>query len=329
MSLLEQWAKEYLETERSYENHINKFVHYIKEVNKADRPTKIDLNDVEQCIGFYKSLGQINTVSSMENHLESIKSFYKFLVSKSWATDIFGALWDYQGYKNHLTKEFDLKETKEREYFDKDTVKRIVSCLDEYFDSRQLSELEGHKRKRYISYLVLRVFIKITLIAPAKRAIICNTNRGNFSKDFRTVKVNNVNINIPNGLRRDILSSISLAETLKKVKITDKDKILNFLDEGAFKPENLNAWFCTLIKEFGILNIPESQTTYSVETLRNSVIVELISKDFDLALISKISGISISSLENKWYYKVKSYEEEQIDKLINQGIAGIPYYSYI
>lgn len=329
MSLIEQWAKEYLEMDRSYENHINKFVNYIKEVNKADRPTKIDLNDVEQCIDFYKNLVQINTVSSMENHLESIKSFYKFLVSKSWATDIFGALWDYQGYKNHLTKEFGLKETKEREYFDKYTIKKIVSCLDDYFDSRGLSRLEGQKRKRYMSYLVLRLFVKITLIAPAKRAVICNTVRDDFSKDFRTVKVNNVNINVPNGLRRDILASISLAETLKKDKITGKDKILTFVDGGAFKPENLNTWLCTLIKEFGILNIPESQTTYSVQTLRNSVIVELIVNDFDLVLISKISGISISSLENKWYYKVNSYEEDQIDKLINQGIAGIPYYSYL
>lgn len=329
MSLIEQWAKEYLEIDNSYENHINKFVNYIKEINKADKPTKIDLNDVEQCIGFYKNLGQINTVSSMENHLESIKSFYKFLVSKSWATDIFGALWDYQGYKNHLTKEFDLKETKERDYFDKDIIKRIVSCLDDYFETRELSELEGQKRKRYMSYLVLRLFVKITLIAPAKRAIICNTVRGDFSKNFRTVKINNVNINVPNGLRRDILSSISLAEELKNVKITEKDKILNFVDEGSFKPENLNAWLCTLLKEFGILNLPESKTTYPVETLRNSVIVELILKNFDLALISKISGIGISSLENSWYYKVKSYEEDQIDKLINQGIAGIPYYSYI
>jgi hypothetical protein len=328
MSLIEQWAREYLEMDKSYENHINKFVHYIKGVNKADKPTKIDLNDVEQCIGYYKNLGQINTVSSMESHLESIKSFYKFLVSKSWATDIFGELWDYQGYKNHLTKVFDLKETKEREYFEKDTIKRIVSCLDNYLDSREFSKLEGHKRKRYMSYLILRLFVKITLIAPAKRAVICNIMMSDFSKDFRTVKINNVNINVPNGLRRDILSIISLAETLKNVKMTENDKLFNFVDEGTFRPEDLNAWFCSLIKEFGILNIPDSKTTYSVETLRNSVIVELIIQGFDLALISKISGISISSLEKR-YYKVKSYEEEQIDKLINQGMAGIPYYSYI
>lgn len=328
MSIIEQWSTEYLKMDKSYENHINKFVLYIKEVNKADKPTKIDLNDVEQCIGYYKNLGQINTVSSMEIHLESIKSFYKFLVSKSWATDIFGALWDYQGYKNHLTKEFDLKEAKEREYFEKDTIKRIVSCLDDYLDTRNLSELKGNNRKRYMSYLILRLFVKLTLIAPAKRAIICKIIKSDFSADFRTLKVNDVNINIPNGLRRDILSSISLAETLKDEKMADNDMVFTFIDEGTFQAENLNFWFCTLIKEFRVLNIPETQTTYSVETLRNSVIAELIINGFDLALISKVSGISITSLEKR-YYMVKSYEEEQIDKLINQGIAGIPYYNYI
>lgn len=328
MSLIEQWAKEYLNIDNSYENHINKFVQYIKGIDKADKPTKIDLDDVEQCIGHYKNLGQINAVSSMEIHLESIKSFYKFLVSKSWATDIFGALYDYQGYKNHLTEKFDLKETKEREFFEKDTIKKIVSCLDDYLDSRELNDLEGQKRKRYMSYLILRLFIKITLIAPAKRAVICNIKKSDFSQDFRTVKINNVNINIPNGLKRDVLSSITLAERLKEIKMIDNDRVFTFVDDGTFRPEDLNAWFCTLIKEFEILNIPESQTTYSVETLRNSVIVELIVQGFDLALISKVSGISITTLEKR-YFKVKSYEEEQIDKLINQGIAGTPYYSYI
>lgn len=56
--------------------------------------------------------------------------------------------------------------------------------------------------------------------------------------------------------------------------------------------------------------------------------MELIKNGFNLALISKVSGVSLSTLEHR-YYKVKSYQEEEINKLINEGIAGIPYYSYI
>lgn len=66
--------------------------------------------------------------------------------------------------------------------------------------------------------------------------------------------------------------SISLAETLINEKMEDNDMIFIFIDEDTFRPGNLNFWFCILIKEFRVLNIPETQTTYSVETLRNSVI---------------------------------------------------------
>ncbi len=56
--------------------------------------------------------------------------------------------------------------------------------------------------------------------------------------------------------------------------MTHNDRVFNFINEGKFKAEYLNSWLCTFIKEFGILNIPESKTTYSVETFRNSVVVE-------------------------------------------------------
>ncbi|MEK4826666.1 integrase [Niallia sp. FSL W8-0951] len=328
MTLIESWSKEYLEMDASYENHINKFVHFIKQINKADKPTKININDVEDCIGYYNELGQINTVSSMENHLESIKSFYKFLVSKAWTTDIFVELYDYQGYKKYLTDKFNLEETKEREFFDQDVIKKIISCLDDYFASRILADLSGQKRKRYMSYVSLMLFIKLTLIAPAKRAIICNIKKADFSTDYRTLTINDVQINIPNGLRKEIIINIKLTEKLKDKKMDNSDRLFYFLNESSFRPEDLNSWFYNLLREFNIIDISEDKSTYPVETIRNSVIVELILKGFDLALISKVSGVSISTLENR-YYKVKSYESEELNKLINEGIAGIPYYSYI
>ncbi|HLR79159.1 MAG TPA: integrase [Bacillota bacterium] len=324
MTLIESWSQEYLKLE----NHINKFVDFVKKINKADKPTKINLKDVENCIGHYNQLGQIKTVSSMEIHLESIKSLYKFLVSKAWTTDIFVELYDYQGYKKYLADRFNLEESKEREYFEQNVIKSIISNLDYYLESRDLRKLSGQKRKRYMSYMLLRLFIKLTIIAPAKRAVICRIIRNDFSADFRTVFINNVKINIPSGLRQEILSGVRTAEELNGIKMAEGAQLFAFLDVSTFRPEYLNTWFCNLLKEFSIINIPDKKTTYSVETIRNSVIMELIKNGFNLALISKVSGVSLSTLEHR-YYKVKSYQEEEINKLINEGIAGIPYYSYI
>jgi integrase len=328
MSHIEQWANEYLKSDKTYENHINKFVTYIVGIDKGDKPTKIDTDDVENCIGHYNRLGQINTVSSMENHIEGVKSFYKFLVSRAWTTDIFSGIYDYQGYKNYLAKKFNLAETQERESFDVQTIKLILDKLDYYFTVNSINSLSGTKKRRYKHYLILRIFIKLSLIAPAKRAELCNLKRQDFGLDFRTFQINAVTINVPNGLRRDIISGINYLEELKNKKINPNDNIFTFLDEGVFRPENLNSWFCTFIKEYKIMNIPDSKTTYSVEVLRNSVIEELINKEVDLALISLVSGISISSLENK-YFKVRSYESEDIDRLINEGLAKNSYFVYV
>lgn len=328
MTHIERWAEEYLNFDNTYKNHIKKFITYILRINKGDKPTKIELKDVSNCIEYYKQKGQINTVSSMENHIEGIKSFYKFLVSKSWTTDIFNEIYDYQGYKAYLVKKYNLAEAQEREYFDTQTIQLILNELENYFILNDISKLSGQKRKRYKNYLILRVFIKLSLIAPTKRAIICNLKRSDFGIDFRTLRINGVTINIPNGLRIELKVSISYIEKLKNKKIKNDDNILSFLDDEVFRPEYLNTWFCNLIKEYQILNIPSSKTTYSVEVLRNSVIVQLIKKEVDLALISKVSGISISSLENK-YFKVREYEPQDIDRLINEGIAKNAYFVYL
>ena len=53
---------------------------------------------------------------------------------------------------------------------------------------------------------------KLTLIAPAKKNIVCGLRFKDFHNGFHKVCVNNIEIAIPNGLRRDILSSLKPAE---------------------------------------------------------------------------------------------------------------------
>ena len=52
----------------------------------------------------------------MENHLESIKSFYKFLVSKAWSTDIFVELYDSSSDQRISMVAFDINDHFYRNY---------------------------------------------------------------------------------------------------------------------------------------------------------------------------------------------------------------------
>lgn len=147
MTLLESWSQDYLDTNPTYINHVNKFVNYIVHIGKSDKPTKIGLEDLENCIGFYNELGQINSFASMENHLSSIQSFYKFLVEKSWAADIFREIHDYQSYKEKLGERYNLTDGKEREYFHSEIVQNILNELERYFEQNNYADLKGQKKE--------------------------------------------------------------------------------------------------------------------------------------------------------------------------------------
>lgn len=328
MTLLESWSEEYLATNSTYAPHIIKFVKYIKHIGKSDKPTKISLEDVESCIGYYNELGKFNSFATMENHLSSVQSFYKFLVSKSWAVDIFRDIYDYASYKDKIAQRFNLAEGKEREYFREEVVREILDKLDKYFEQNDYSCLHGMKKKKYKHYLVLRIFIKVNLIAPAKKSIIFNLIKRDFSSDYRIVKVNGIEIHVPNALRRDLREGIQFAEKISGKRYGESQRIFEFLNIEKLVHSDLNGWFCSFLREFDIVDIPQNKYTYSIEALRNSVIVELIKNGVDLSLISKVCGVNTDSLE-KWYFKVNAYDEGKINDLINQGVSRNSYYSYI
>lgn len=328
MTLLENWSQEYLETNPTYINHINKFVNYIVYIGKSDRPIKIGLEDLENCIGYYNELGQINSFASMENHLSSVQSFYKFLVEKSWAVDIFREIHDYQSYKEKLGERYNLVDGKEREYFHAEIVRNILDELETYFEINGYIDLKGQKKKRYKNYLILRIFLKLNLIAPAKKAIIFNLIKEDFSVDFRVVNVNGVGISIPNALRRDLKEALQFAQEISGQSLKSKEKIFQYLNVGPVRHSDLNVWFCSFLKEFNILDVPKDKYTYSIEVIRNSAVVESIKNRVDISLIAKVAGVSVETIE-RWYFKVNAYDNQKTSELINAGISRNSYYSYI
>ena len=79
-SIMEQFRDDYYNSfGKKYENHVNKFIEYLRNIGKLNTPTTIDLNDVKNCVKHYSDVGKINYRASMESHLESIKSFYDYL----------------------------------------------------------------------------------------------------------------------------------------------------------------------------------------------------------------------------------------------------------
>lgn len=329
MDIMDKWKNEYLVEDKKYENHVNKFIEYLKSINKGNRPTSIMIDDVVDCIGSYNKKQKINTISSMENHLEAVKAFYKYLVSKNYTTDIFSAIHSYSDFKKNIIQLYNLNEMQEREFLDLEIIKEILVNLERYFTSNVYENLSGvNQRKRYNKNLVLNLFIKLTLIYPTKRNIICNLTVNDFIDDFRVLRINKLNILVPNNLRQDIKKIIKFVENMNNRKVGKKERIFNFIYGSGFRGENINSWFCDFLKENDIIDIPSTKDTYSSEAIMNTIIRCMIENNTNPAIISKVSNLSLSTLESK-FYSNKYISIENEDEIINTELNRIGLINYI
>ncbi|AKG36436.1 hypothetical protein [Paenibacillus durus] len=323
--LLIQWRDKYLNNDDTYSNHVNKFVAYIDEIGKSDQPENITRDDLIGSIEKYHFLGSIRTRSSMHNHLEAVKDFYKFMVSKHYTNDLFNNLASYKEFKNMIAHKFDLPALQSRGFREEEDIIKLLEHLDTYFDVISYdNNLRVNEKKRYIKFLILRIFIKLTLIAPAKKAIICSLKREDFDDDFRSVMINATKIRIPNGLRRDIISSVNTISAIKLAEFKNENLLFDFLYLKKFKVELLNDFFKTFLMRTEAIDIDLS--SFQLEVIMNSALNSLIKNGANLALVSQISGVKISSLEKKFLTN-KTYNMDT--ELINSEISRSLYYNYI
>lgn len=332
---MEKWRDEYYrDIGITYKNHVNKFIDYLKSIGKANTPNRITLDDVRNCVGHYVKFGSLRAVGTMESHLESLKSFYDYLLQTGKSRDIFSQM-NYEEYKRELSIQFQLVEKVERETFSVETIIDILSKLDNYLERDYFKLIGAQNQNRYINWTVLRLFIKLTLIAPAKRQVIGSLKFSNFEDDFRTVEVNGIELSVPNSLRRDFKNALELIKKIDNDKVIGADgEIFKYIIGANFSEESLNRWFCSFIKDQnieGIKEITANRDTFPVEPIQKTAIINLVKGKANLAYISKVSGIKIGRLEEAYHEEIFDISQRNptINEFIDWEIRKSRYYSYI
>lgn len=334
MTEMEKWRDEYFrDWGETYKNHVNKFIDYLKSIGKADTPNRITLDDVQNCVGHYVKYGTLRAVATMELHLESLKNFYDYLLQTGKSRDIFSQM-NYEEYKKELSIQFHLFQKVPRETFSNETVKDILSTLDNYLETDYFTLQGSQMQKRYLHRSALRLFIKLTLIAPAKRQIICSLRYSDLGDDLRSVIVNDVELSIPNSLRRDIKSLIDLKEKINGVCIQANDEIFKYIIGPNFNEEDINRWFFSFLREqkiIGIDEIEEGKNSYPIEPIMKTAISNLVKGMANLAYVSKVCGIKIGTLEENYSEEIfgDNYRQPSIGESIDWEIRKSGYYSFI
>ena len=321
---------ELLKNKHSYRKHVDKFIDYLKVAGLENRPKVIDKNIVEDCIGYYRiEKGELNTRSTMEAHLEALKSFYDYLSRTDKLPDIFTD-YDYKDYKEAIVKKYDLSEPVERGSFNCDELIEILASTEELIEQSTEEKSGIRDEERYLQRIIMRLFIKITLIAPAKRKVIGQIKINDLEENFKILNINKIRINIPCGLSRDIIQAIKYAEVSIGKPVEKADRIFEFIYryKGKFTDESLNTWFLNLLQDIGYIE-KTNRRTYPVEPIRNGAISIMVDNMVNPLFISKITGIGFSRLETQYYGTMKSEYKDYLNKNINKAIAQSEYYSYI
>ncbi len=322
-----------IESNHPYRNHVNKFIEYLNlpEVNLVNTPMDISKETVKRCVGYYHEKGEINSRKTMESHLESVKSFYDYLSRTGKLRDIFSDL-DYGEFKETIVQMYNLSEPSGRGVFDCDDIQKILINLDAAIDDFKMETAGIRDEDKYLQRIILRLFIKLTLIAPAKRNVITSIKWSDIEDNLKKLRINDAVINVPCGLSRDLKNAIEYAEEKNKNTIKDNDNIFEFIykHKGKFQGESLNTWFFNMNQDFDIIKGKKSKKSLAVEPIRNTAIKMMVDNMVNPILISKVSGIKLSIIEKTYYSQNWKVEfNEDLNRSINKAIAQNDYYCYI
>lgn len=196
------------------------------------------------------------------------------------------------------------------------------------------SESAGiREEERHLQRIILRLFIKLTLIAPAKRSVITSIRKTDIKEEFKKLSINGIDVNIPCGLSRDLCAALKYAELKNEEPIKEDDMIFEYLYryKGSFRVESLNSWFYNIAQDFGVMEKErKDKKTLAVEPIRNMVIQMMVNNMINPVFISKIAGLTLSMIETTYYPKDwNARYEEDINKYINKSIAQNDYYCYV
>lgn len=314
MKRMEEFINEFLVVKGGDINHAkncSKFLDYINYIGKADEPSSITKSDLVDSIGYPKNKDSIKAVNTMVSYLESIKSLYLHLNDTYGTVNLFDSVGNYRKFKEEITEKYSLEGAKEREYLPAE----VIIDLLKYFDNELNAENNDN------NFQIIKLFVKLTLIAPAKRQVIANIRINDFSEDFRILKINGFFVDIPNALRRDLKYAIGL----KSEQISLDTKLFEYIYDKKFKDEIFNKPLADVLKAIGYLS--KDVSTFSVEEVMNSSIRLMIKKDINTRIIAKINGHSIATI-GKRILKYGVSEDED-DKKLNLSMAGLEYYKYI
>lgn len=317
MSCLSMYRNDYIkdnDLKYMYINHTGQFVDFMERRGFGDRIFDIIPQQLKGSVKEFIQLGYIQTVSTMENHLNAIKHFFVYLHKHGKADNVFYVIKDYEEFKNQIIQENGLRPKAPSKYIENDYIRSLLDYLNKGMN-------------KYSNMTMFNFYFKIALLVPAKRHILAYLKVKDFGEKFDHVKINGLAILLTRALSMDIQREI-----IKTGKNYDKeDYFFSIFYSGKSYSENvINVPFYYALKEVGYDVSNQKNRTFSIEAIRNTGIINFTRNGTNPYLLSRLTGLSLNTIDGILKkFKVEIDYNGDVNRKMNIEICKNEFYQYI
>lgn len=242
-------------------------------------------------------------------------------------------------FKENLTKRFE--ESLKKSIINDELLKEILFKFDDYISNNINTEFRKlSDQKRFFNVMICRLYIKISLIMPLKTNAIINMEIFNVTDNrIRSIKHNNIEVKLPNSVKRDMISTIKYAEKTYKVKYNGEQKLFEFLFD-VLGVKLVTASITEVFKKsYNLLKISEllekkdsgfkKRFLYPPESYKTTAIYNMIKNGTDIIVLKQLTGLEFSALIKKYNLDDRIERADLKSDEINNGIIKNDYFSYL
>lgn len=327
-----------LSKDDKYSNELTIFHNYLIEHELIDRVFDLTINEIDD---YFDSLytGKVGFKATLTTHISALKALFNHLISNNYN---FRSLLAHISTKHfRMQAEERVKDGVKKGIIPMELLKSTLYKMDEYIIINSNKEFTGIQEERRYYYVMLAcLYAKLSLLIPIKAKEMLIKSIGDIKNStIRHIEHQGIIINIPNGLRQQIIKTIEYAEEIYKITYSPEQPLFEFLFKAIVTKvttSSLATAFEKAYEEVGEYKMLEKcpneikdKYTYPAESYKSTAICELLKNGVDLLYLHQLTGLDHNSL-------LANYDENVIhglvdikSKNINSSIINSGYFTYI
>lgn len=329
-------VEEFLKNDDTYKLQIEKFRDYLEEYNLKDRVFNLYESNIDEFFE-YAIKRSIGTQSQLVSHIAALKALFNFFLDNNLKFSDLNGYMGNPAFRERYKEKVD--EVRNKGVLSIEMINKILCTMDSYIDEHKNVTLKKQKDKLiFYNVLIARLFVKISMLVPLKTTQILELVIGDVYDDsWRSIICNNVEIKVPNNLRKDIMFTLNYVNNKYGTSYNPNESLFGYLYRCDGKKNNtdtINSTFPRVYKALGLDEMLETVLRgkkrtyiYPAESYKKTAIINMICNGANIVYLTKLTGLDIKTLLADLDYD--ELVNGDVNRNLNNSLIACGYYEYL